>query len=112
MESYLESQLMPTCLVTLWPWGGSARGGAGYLPACQPRAAPGMELKPGAGPAFAFANETDSAGPGHASLSWPGSQDVTAEVPGHSPVPRTQAASLLPSLFPDPQSRLPKECEL
>lgn len=74
--------------------GGSARSGAGHLPACQPGAAQGMELKLGAEPTFAFVNEADSPGPAYANLSWPGSQDVTAEVPGHSPVPSAQAASL------------------
>ena len=40
--------------------GGEVSGGAGHLPACQPGAAQGMELNPGAEPAFAFANEADS----------------------------------------------------
>ena len=40
--------------------GGKVGGGAGHLPACQPGAAQGIELRLGAGPAFAFANEADS----------------------------------------------------
>lgn len=87
--------------------GGVPGVGLGTCQPASPGAAQGMGLKPGMGPAFAFANETNNSGPARASLSWPCSQDVTAEVPGHSPVPSTQAASLLPSLFPDPQSRLP-----
>lgn len=84
MGSYLEPQWVPTCLVTLQPQGVVPRVGPGT---CQPGAAQDMELEPGAEPVFAFANEADSPVPAHANLSWPGSQDLTAEVPGHSPLP-------------------------
>lgn len=48
MESYLGPQCGPTCPGTLQPLWDKISGGTEHLPARQPGAAQGTELKPGA----------------------------------------------------------------
>lgn len=61
------------------------------LGTCQPASLGqlgGWDLTPGAEASlFAFANEADSLVSAQADRGWPGSQDLTAEVPGYSPEP-------------------------
>lgn len=96
-------------LVTRWPWGSCQ----GWVPASLPAAgSSGHGAEVWSGACVCICKWDRQCWPRPCSLSWPGSQDVTAEVPGHRPRPRTQAAALRPSLLPDPQSGSSKECEL